>query len=124
METRLSSGKSKSQNRAVVPRNIPDSKTPKNVLSANRQARNLAQGRQRMPHHHASIDLSCQDRVMQQENIPIQRLRSDPRVVAISDEVVAVNPANYSRASNGNKRNESVGMSRAMGMGLGSANRY
>lgn len=31
METRVSSGKSKSQNRVVAPRNIPDSKTPKNA---------------------------------------------------------------------------------------------
>lgn len=121
----MSSGKSKSQNRVVAPRNIPDVKTPKNIYSANKYARNLVQGKQRMPHHHASIDLSSRDHgtAMPQENYPIQRLRSDPRVVAISSEQVAINPANYSRFANGNKRNESVGMSRAMG-GLGSANRY
>lgn len=53
------------------------------------------------------------------------RLRNDLRVAVISNERAAeVTPrgANASRF-NGNKRNESVGMTRAMG-GLGSGNRY
>ena len=131
--TRVSSGKAKSQGRAAVPKNIPSekyvAKTPK-VVSSVIKPRNLGQDRkQRMPHHHASIDLTAQDRVGQPMSLPglqnAQRLRSDPRIAVISNDQVSVqsNQRNYSRFANGNKRNESVGMTRAMG-GLGSANRY
>ena len=71
--TRVSSGKAKSQGRAVVPRNVPSdkfvAKTPK-VISSVIKPRNLGQAKQRMPHHHASIDLSAQDRASQPLSLP------------------------------------------------------
>lgn len=98
--TRVSSGKAKSQGRHhVVPKNVPSdkyvAKTPK-VLSSVNKPRNLGHAKQRQPHHHASIDLSAQDRVGQHLVLPGvqngQRLRSDPRIAVISnDQVPAVN---------------------------------
>ena len=55
-----------------------------------------------------------------------QRMRSDPRVAIVlrnEPEVEKASPRSYSRFANGNMRNESVGMSRAM-HGHGYANRY
>lgn len=53
------------------------------------------------------------------------RLRNDPRIAVISNERAAevVRAGSNGSRFNGNKRNESIGMTRAMG-GLGSANRY